>query len=217
MDVVLVGFVAGLTFGGWRTGLVHRAAGLLFMAISFVLAAYLRGPFGDLIHSIFPDLPADYASLLGYAFGFPIILAVLHIATYPLLKDRHVGGLTREVDKGLGAVFGFFEGVLILSALVVIFDTYFGTPAAAGQTPGLGILQSLVASFNESYTVHLLRETTVPLVLAILGPFLPKDISSVVPGGVPGLPGIPGLPGSGPGLPGLPGLPTIPAGHTPRP
>ena len=28
MDVVLVGFIAGLTFGGWRTGFLHRLAGL---------------------------------------------------------------------------------------------------------------------------------------------------------------------------------------------
>jgi hypothetical protein len=174
------------------------------MAISFVLAAYLRGPFGDIIHNFFPDIPADYAGLLAYAFGFPIILAILHIATYPLLKGRHINGMTREIDKSLGAVFGFIEGVLILSALVVIFDTYFGVPQPGGQTPGLGILSSLVASFNESYTVHLLRETTVPIVLTVLGPLLPKDIKSVIPGGIPGLPGIPGEPA----IPGLPGAPT---------
>ena len=204
MDVVLVGFVAGLTFGGWRTGFVHRLAGLLFMAISFVLAAYLRGPFGELVHNFFPSMPTDYAGLLGYAFGFPIILAVLHVATYPLLKGRHINGVTKELDRALGAVFGFIEGVLILSALVVIFDTYFGTGQSAGQTPGLNYLQSLVSGFNSSYTVQLLRSTTVPLVLAILGPLLPKDVSSVIPGGVPGLPGIPGLGGQTPITPKLP-------------
>lgn len=198
MDVILVGFVAAFTFGGWRTGLIHRLAGLLLLAISFVLAAYLRGPFGDLVHGFFPDIPPDYAGLIGYAFGFPIILAILHIATYPVLKDRHVNGLTHELDRALGAVFGFIEGVLILSALVVIFDTYFGSFNAPGQTPGLTYFEGLVSGFNGSYTVHLLRDTTVPLVLAILGPFLPKDVSGIVPRGVPGLPGVPGFPGGTP-------------------
>jgi uncharacterized membrane protein required for colicin V production len=197
MDLILVGFVAGLTFGGWRTGFLHRLAGLAFAAIAFVAGAYLRGPFGTLIHGIFPNVPADYAELLGYAFAFPIILAVIHVVAYPFLKDKHMSGMTRELDKALGAIFGFIEGVLILSILVVIFDTYFGTPESIGQTPGLGILSGVVASFNESYTVHLLRDTTVPIVLAVLGPLLPKDISSVIPGGVPGMPGIPGLPGGG--------------------
>jgi uncharacterized membrane protein required for colicin V production len=199
MDLILVGFVAGLTFGGWRTGFLHRLAGLAFAAIAFVAGAYLRGPFGQLIHGIFPNVPADYAELLGYAFAFPIILAVIHVAAYPFLKDKHMSGMTRELDKALGAILGFIEGVLILSILVVIFDTYFGTPESIGQTPGLGILSSLVSSFNESYTVHLLRQSTVPIVLAVLGPLLPKDISSLIPGGVPGMPGIPGLPGGIPG------------------
>lgn len=207
MDVVLVGFVAGLTFGGWRTGFLNRLAGLAFAAIAFVAGAYLRGPIGGIIHGFFPSMSPDYAELLGYAFVFPVILIVIHVLAHPFLKDRHLSGVTRELDKALGAVFGFIEAVIILSILVVIFDTYFGTPESIGQVPGLGVLTGLVSSFNESYTVQLLRQTTVPIVLAVLGPFLPKDISSLVPTGVPGLHGVPGLPGA-PGVPGVPGLPT---------
>ena len=65
-------------------------------------------------------------------------------------------------------------------------------------------MSGIVASFNESYTVHLLRATTVPFVLTVLGPLLPKDISSLVPGGVPGMPGIPGLPGAPTHAPAVP-------------
>ena len=214
MDVLLVGFVAGLTFGGWRTGFIHRLAGLAFTALAFVLGAYLRGPFGALVHGFFPDMPADYAELLGYAFAFPIILGVIHVLAYPFLKDRHMSGMSRELDKALGAIVGFIEAVLILSAIVVIFDTYFATGAQPGQATGSALIEGLVASFNQSYTVHLLRATTVPLVLAVLGPLLPKDISSLIPGGVPALPGMPGVPGL-PGLPGVPGFPG--AAHTLEP
>src|SRR6266516_3845515 len=109
----MLGFVAGLTFGGWRTGLIHRLAGLAFMAIALVLGAYLRGPFGDLASSFFPNIPSDYAGLVGYAFAFPVILAILHIVSYRFLKGQHMGGVTAGVDRGLGALFGFVEGVLI--------------------------------------------------------------------------------------------------------
>ena len=191
-DVIMVSFLAGLTFGGWRTGLVHRLAGLAFMAISLVLGAYLRGPFGDLATKFFPNIPPDYASLVGYAFAFPVILAILHIVSYRFLKGQRMSGVTAEVDRGLGALFGFLEGVLILSAIVVILDTYFATgPSAIGQHPGLNVLEPLTAQFNASVTVQLLRATSVPLVLALLGPLLPQDIKSLVPGGVPGMPGLP--------------------------
>ena len=204
MDVILVGFVAGLTWGGWRTGFIRRAAGLAFTAIAFVAGAYLRGPFGALVHTIFPDMPPEYADLLGYAFVFPVVLIILNVVAHPFLKDRHMGGMTHELDKALGAIFGFIEGVLILSVVVVIFDTYFGTGPQHGAAPGLGIMTSIATALNESYTVKLLRETTVPLVLTILGPLLPKDISTLVPGGLPGMPGlpaIPGLPGATPRIP----------------
>jgi membrane protein required for colicin V production len=194
MDLILVAFIAGLTFGGWRSGFIHRLFGLLFMAVAFVVGAYLRGPFGDLANSVFKDIPPDYASLVGYTFAFPVILAVLHIATYPIVHRIQPQGLTKELDRALGALFGFIEATLILSAVVVILDTYFVGGEAAGNRPGINYITDLAASFNASVTVHLLRETTVPLVLALLGPLLPKDISTLVPGGVPGLPGIPGLP-----------------------
>jgi uncharacterized membrane protein required for colicin V production len=190
-DVLMVTFVAGLTFGGWRTGLVHRLAGLAFMAISFLLASYLRGPFGDLAAKIFPNIPADYLGLVGYAFAFPVILAILHILTYKWLQGKRMTGVTVEVDRGLGALFGFLEGVLILSAIVVILDTYFATLPSGINIPGFGVVSDLTAQFNASVTVQLLRATSVPLVLAILGPLLPKDISSLAPGGVPGMPGLP--------------------------
>ncbi len=206
MDVVLVGFIAGLTFGGWRTGFLHRLAGLGFMAIAFVLGAYLRGPFGDLITTAFPNIPSDYGSLLGYVFVFPVALGVLHLIAYPFLRGRRMSGMTKEVDRALGALLGFAEAVLILSAAVVILDTYFAGGQTAGHRPGLDYIESLTGSFNSSVTVGLLRDTTVPLVLTVLGPLLPSDISTLVPGGIPGLPGMPGGPGSS-GVPGLPRLP----------
>jgi uncharacterized membrane protein required for colicin V production len=211
MDIILVGFIAGFTFGGWRSGLIHRLFGLLFMVIAFIAGAYLRGPFGTLATGFFKDIPPDYATLVGYTFAFPVILAVLHVATYPIIHRIHPQGLTAEVDRALGAAFGFVEAVLILSAVVVIFDTYFATNTAAGNRPGITYITDLAANFNASTTVGLLRKTSVPLVLAILGPLLPKDISSLIPGGIPTLPGLPGFPG----LPGIPGLKTPVPTHTP--
>jgi uncharacterized membrane protein required for colicin V production len=193
MDVALVGFIAAMTFAGWRTGFVRRAIGLAFIALSLVLGAYLRVPFGSVVSSFFKNIPPDYAQLVGYAFVFPVVLGVAHVIAHPLLKDRQVGGLTSELNKGLGAAFGFVEAVLIVSALVVIVDTYIVTLPTAGQLATLGSVRQLIDAFDSSTTVQLLRDTTVPVVLTVLGPLLPKDISSILPKGLPnGLPS--GLP-----------------------
>lgn len=189
MDVLLVGFIVGLVATGWRTGFLRRLIGLGFLALSFVLGAYLRYPIGAVATAFFKGIPPEYANLVGYTIAFPAILAAAHLITRPVVAHVAVGGLSRRADQALGAVFGGIEAVLIISAAVVILDTYFGTKSTLGQTPGLTYLSQLHAALNGSETVHLLRDSTVPVVLAVLGPLLPKDVSTLAPSGIPkGLP-----------------------------
>ena len=192
MDVALVGFVAAMIFGGWRTGLIRRLLGLVFLALSLVIGAYLRYPVGAIATTFFKGVPADYANLVGYTIAFPAILAGLHIASHVLLPKTPAHGLSREIDALAGAIFGGIEAVLILTAAIVIFDAYVGTGATLRHAIGPGLLKSITEAMNGSTTVRLLRDTTVPVVLTILGPILPKDLSSLVPAGLPTLPG--GLP-----------------------
>ena len=189
MDILLVGIIAGAAYGGWRTGLLRRLVGLGLLVLAFVLGAYLRGPMGQLATGFFKNIPADYAELVGYSIAFALILAVGNVIAHFALKGRAMSGMSRRTDQLLGALFGVVETVLILSAVVVILDTYFGTNTASGHTPGLEFFTQFRKSFNASQTVHLLRQTTVPLVETVLGPLLPKDISSLLPHGLPkGLP-----------------------------
>jgi uncharacterized membrane protein required for colicin V production len=201
MDALMVGFVGGFVWGGWRTGFLRRLIGLGFVAISLVVSAYFRYAVGAIATTLFKGIPPEYADLVGYAIAFPAILAGLHLASYKLLGKVAVSGLTKETDRALGALFGGLEAILILSVFVVIFDTYFKTSAAAAGAAAAGELKQLDAAMKASTTVRLLRDTTVPATLTVLGPILPRDISSLLsqalPGGVPG-----GLPGGGPG--GLP-------------
>ena len=95
----------------------------------------------------------------------------------------------------LGAILGGVEAVLLISAAIVILDTYFGTAGSLGKDPGLGFLKTLSEALDQSTIGQFLIKTTVPFVLTILGPLLPKDVSSVVPTGIPGLDGVPGIPG----------------------
>ena len=155
--------------------------GLLFMAISFVAGAYLRYPVGALFTTFFKDVPPDYSNLVGYAIVFPVVLAGLHIVSGLLLRKVAVKGITKEADSLLGAIFGGVEAILIVSAAIVIVDTYLGTSTTLRHTLGPGMLKTITDALNGSTTVHLLRDSTVPVVLNLLGPLLPKDISTLIP------------------------------------
>jgi len=198
-DVLLLGFIGGYIKGGWSTGFLRRLAGLGYMALSFVIGAYLRQPIGAIIAGIFPQMPAAYADMLGYSIAFTVLVAGANILTGPILSKVAVGGVSRKLDQALGAVLGGVEAVLIISAAIVILDTYFGTAGALLQDPGLGFMKTISRALDSSTIGQALIHTTVPFVLAVLGPLLPKDISTLVP--------TTGLPGSGiPGL-GIPGFP----------
>jgi len=194
MDVVLLGFIAGFIFAGFRTGFLKRLFGILFAAVSLLLTAYLRIPVGAIASNLFPDVPTAYVDLISSIIIFPAALAVLHVVSRSAIERIHVQGLTKQLDGVLGAILGGVEAVVILSALVVIVDAYFGTGSTAVKGVSSGPIKDLVAAFNASETVRILRDTTVPIVLAILDPFLPKDLKGVAPAGVPGLPLPSGLP-----------------------
>jgi uncharacterized membrane protein required for colicin V production len=186
MDVVLVGFIGGFIFGGWRTGFLRRLIGIGFLALAFVAGAWFRYPVGAIASRLFPDIPSDYANLVGYAIVFPVVLVALHVVGNALLGRVAVRGVTREVDAALGALLGGVEAVLILSAAVVILDAYFGTDSKLAAAVAPGVLKDLTASLNATTTVQLLRGSTVPVTLALLGPLLPKDVTTLLPGGLPG-------------------------------
>lgn len=186
MDLVLVGFIGGFIFGGWRTGFLRRLIGIAFTGIALVVGAYFRYPVGAIAGAMFKDIPSDYANLVGYAIVFPVVLVALHVAGNALLGRVAVRGPTRELDGALGAILGGVEAVLILSAAIVILDAYFGTSSSIAAAVAPGLLKELTTALNGSTTVHLLRDSTVPVALAVLGPLLPKDVTTLLPGGLPG-------------------------------
>lgn len=188
MDIVLLGFIAGFVFGGFRSGFLKRLFGILFALISLLLTAYLRIPVAAIAAGLFPDIPTSYVDLVTSIIIFPIALTILHAISRKTIERINPKGLTKEIDAVLGAIFGGIEAILILSALVVIVDAYLVSGSALTKGLPSGPISEIVKAFNASETVHLLRQTTVPFVLAILGPLLPKDLKSVVPNGPGGLP-----------------------------
>jgi len=194
MDVILLGFIAGFIFGGYRYGFLKRLFGIGFAIVTLLLTAYLRIPVGAIASGLFPDVPTAYVDLVSSIIIFPIALTILHAISRSMIERINVRGVTKDIDAILGAILGGIEAIVILSALVVIVDAYLVSGSALVKGLPSGPISDVVKAFNASETVHLLRQTTVPFLLAILGPFLPKDLKSIVPTGPGGLPIPSGLP-----------------------
>ena len=198
-DLLLLGFIGASVFGGFRSGFIRRLAGLAFLGISFVAGAYLRAPTGALVNAVFPKIPEQYADMFGYTVAFSVLLVVFNLFSSKILSRVATGGLSKVTDKVLGTVLGGLEAVLIISAAIVILHTYTDPSAGLSAFTDIGFLHDLRVGVDESTIGKLLEDTTVPIVLLLLGPLLPKDISSIVPTTIPG--GLPGFPIPIPGLP----------------
>ena len=72
-DLLLLGFIAGFVRGGWSTGFLRRLVGLAYIALSFVVGAYLRQPVGAIVAGIFPQIPEAYAEMGSIEFATLIV------------------------------------------------------------------------------------------------------------------------------------------------
>ena len=185
VDLLLLGFIAGFLRGGWSSGFVRRLFGLLFLVVSFVAGAYLRGPAGGLVHALLPKVPEQYAGMIGYSVAFSALLLVFNLFSSRILSKVATTGLSQMADKVLGVIFGGLEAILILSAAIVILHTYTAEGSAVGGITDLGFLHDVRLAVDDSTIGRLLEDTTVPIVLAILGPLLPTDIKAIVPTTIP--------------------------------
>src|SRR5215213_9588664 len=200
VDLILLGVLAGLARAGWSSGFVRRLFGLVFVIASFVLAAYLRPFAGALIEGFFPKVPDQYAQMVGYSIAFSALVIVFNVFSRAILSRVAVQGIARRTDQLLGVALGIAEGVLLVSALIVILHTY-AVPRSSDAfgIASLGILDTVTEAIETSTVVQLLENTTVPIVLLVLVPFLPTDIKSIVPTQIPG--GLPFIPTGIPGVP----------------
>lgn len=188
-DLLFLGIFAAFIVGGFRSGFIRRLAGLIYLAISFVLGAYLRGPLGAIVVGVFPHIPQTYADMVGYTVAFTVLVFAFNLFSKAILSKLAVQGLSKAADKALGAVFGGIEATLIASVAIVILHTYSTEVGNLAKVSGFGVLKDVADGIDTSTIGQILEKTIVPLVLTVLGPLLPSDIKLLVPNTIPGLPG----------------------------
>lgn len=178
MDFILGSFIVGGVFVGWRSGLVAQLIGLLMFLVAFVAGAYLREPIGKLVAAVWTTLPPAYAEMVGYGIAFLIVFIVGNIVLGRLYGTVRLAGVSQMADRAMGAIIGAFVAALLASAAIAILDTFYGQPSQLGRTAaGIFLLGYLHDGLKDSWIADMLRTTTVPVMLTILGPLIPKDIS----------------------------------------
>jgi colicin V production protein len=147
--------------------------------VSFIVAAYLRGPLGDWIAAQGGGYSRAYVEMLAFGIAFVVLFALAVVVI-------EIGGstiqLTQRValDQVLGGFLALGVGLLVIGALLIVLDGYYiyaGGPAVGA--PDIDFVRALHAALDRSAIVQSLRGSLVPGLISLLGPLLPADIRAV--------------------------------------
>lgn len=116
-DLAIVGIVALSAVIAFFRGIVRSLIGLVAWIVGIVAGIVFNSPVATLLPA-FPEYP-----LLPNALAFVIIFLLAIVAgaliAWPLHAVIHKAGLG-FVDRGLGVVFGFARGVIVVLAFVLV-------------------------------------------------------------------------------------------------
>lgn len=143
VDYVLIAIIALSALFGLFRGIVREILSLVGWALSFWIAL----KYSHNLNSVFDGIIASDGLLYGVSFVTLLIISLIAcaIVNYAISKFVNLSGIG-FIDRGIGAVFGVFRGLLIATVLV-----FFGnmTPLSAGQ---LWSQSRLIGPFNEIAT-----------------------------------------------------------------
>jgi membrane protein required for colicin V production len=182
-DLLVLAFLMAFFILGFIQGTIRRLLGIASVLFSFLLAANLREPLGDYLAQNWRQYHPEYAKMLGMATVFVAAVIVFSLLIQTFYKTVPLFDKYTIVDEILGGLLGIVQAMLLLVAMIVILDSFFAIPGLPVQQNEVGIFRSMYNAYNGSITGDLFRFTIIPVLFAILGPFIPNELRTFFPSG----------------------------------
>lgn len=166
---------------GYLQGTVRRLLGILSILFSFVLAAQIRGPFGDFLIGNWTQFPPEYSRMLAFALVFIVASIAFTIVIENFYERSPVMPRRPWVDPLLGGILGVFEGGVIIGAGIIILDSYFRGAGVTVANAEIFALRDLDHAVDVSQTAKIFRHDLVPAFFFLVGWLIPEDIRALFP------------------------------------
>jgi membrane protein required for colicin V production len=127
IDIVLLAIVGIFVLFGFYFGLIHTAGSLLGTFIGIGVAVYALDPIYGKIGFLFGSLGEGVAKVIIFILAFLIISRIVGVIFWALDKFYNLFSFipfTKSINKLLGALFGFIEGVVIVGVAVYFASLY---------------------------------------------------------------------------------------------
>ena len=178
-DILVVFFVAGFFVVGYIQGTLRRALGLGIALVSLLLALNLRVPLGAWLAQYWTQLPQAYVYMLALGGSFLTIYIVGSITVQTFYRKTTLFTKATVVDEVLGGILGAVQALLLVSALIIILDSYYAQSGVRTNPNEMGILGDIYTFYNASHVVDLFRSSLIPLFFALFGWIVPPDLAEM--------------------------------------
>jgi uncharacterized membrane protein required for colicin V production len=181
-DLIVLFYFAAFFVLGYFQGTIRRLLGIASILFSFLVAVNLREPLGAFLASNWRQFHESYSYMIGFgavfltgAIAFTLVIQGFY-KTQPLFEKQ------RFADELLGGLLGVIQAAIFLGCAIVVLDSHFTVPGIPQSPNELPLLREFWDALNGSSTATVFRETLIPAVFSVSGPFIPISIRQLFPG-----------------------------------
>jgi len=177
-DLVILLALAAAFIVGYAQGVIRRLLGIAAILFAIVLGSYLRAPLGAYLANEWTSIDDRYSFMVAFGAVFLATAVTLSIGIQITYRPAPLFQKYPALDEILGGLLGVLEGIIILTAVVLILDPYFTQPKVR-ETAGFGefgLLRTLFNFLDQSLTGDILRHNVIPPILAVFGFLFAQDV-----------------------------------------
>ena len=166
---------------GYLQGTIRRLLGIASILFSLVLAAQVRGPFGDFLIGNWTQFPPEYSRMLAFGIVFLVSALAFTVVVQAAYEPSPVMPRFPYVDHILGGILGVIQGGIIVGVAILILDSYFRDVGAIVRPNELPFLRDFAHAIDVSQTAKIYRHDLIPDFFFLLGGFIPVEIRALFP------------------------------------
>ncbi|MFL5755634.1 MAG: CvpA family protein [Chloroflexota bacterium] len=174
-DLLIILLLFGMFIVGFVQGTVRRVLGILSMLFAFFFAANVKDGLGSFLGSHWTQFPPQYGVMIGFLLVFVTGAVVLSLVIQTTYKKAPLFRRATFVDELIGGLLGVLLGVMILTFVTIILDSYFLLQLPP-DTDELPFLRDLWNAISTSGSGALLHERIIPSLMMIAGFLIPETI-----------------------------------------
>ena len=127
-DIIVALFLFGMFVLGFVQGTIRRLLGIASMLFSFLIAANLRDPLGNLLAANWRQFVPEYSVMVGFGTIFVAATIAFTLIIQGFYHHQPLFDKYDFVDELIGGVLGVLQGLLLIGVIIVILDSYFRIP-----------------------------------------------------------------------------------------